>query len=155
MPKAAAADVIELGFNETQFNAPTNWAQESAGGYVYDILADQALEVEGAVGSVTYAAASATGTDTEKLNFSRIRRAEMYLTAAQLWRRIEAFERGNKAIDHTAISSRENPQSRPLANADAAEQEAWYLVGLITGEPRDGALSTKYVQSGRLSTVTP
>lgn len=146
MPKATEANVIDLGFAAQQFGGPAEFATPGSG-YVALILADVALEVEAEVGSSTYTDANASGTVEQKLAFKRIKNAEMYLTAAQLWRRIEQFERQNKVAGREGDGA-ETISSRALRNAEEYEAMGWEQISLITGTRRGSGFSTGTVETG-------
>ncbi|MDY6981161.1 MAG: hypothetical protein SV201_14900 [Pseudomonadota bacterium] len=146
MPKATAANVINLGFASEQFGDPTGFEDEDTG-YVALILADVALEVEAEVGSTAYTDADAGGTAAQKLAFKRLKHAEMYLTAAQLWRRIEQYERQSK-VQGREGSGAETISSRMLNNASEYEAMAWDELALITGTRRSGSSSFGTVETG-------
>jgi len=151
MSKATVQNVIDLGLTTEQFGAPEDFAAEDAG-YVARVLDDSALEVQDEVGVTTYAAADANGTDSEKLNFKRIKNAEMYLSGAALWRRIEGFERLSKVQGRDGDGA-ETVSSRALKNAEQFEAQAWSEVSKITGVEREGNSSSGYVESGPYAEV--
>ena len=110
------------------------------------------LEVRDEGGGTTYDAAAASGTDGEKLNFKRIKNAEMYLAGAELWRRIEGFERLTKVQGRDGDSA-ETVSSRVLKNSSQFEAKAWAEITRITGVARDGSSSFGYVETGPYSAV--
>lgn len=151
MPKATAADVINLGFNANQFGGLTDFATEATG-YVAVIVSDVALEVENEVGSSVYAAADSGGTAEQKLNFKRLKMAEIYLSAAELWRRLESFERGQQ-LQALSQGGTETIGSRALNTASKFEQAGWDEVENITGSPRAGGISVGTVETGMYSSL--
>lgn len=146
MSLATAQNVIELGFTAEQFGKPEDFNVEDAG-YVTRVLDDVALEVRVEVGGATYDAANAGGTDSEKLNFKRIKNAEMYLAGAELWRRIEGHERLTKVQGRDGDGA-ETISSRALENSEKFEAQAWAEVARITGTEREWRSSFGYVETG-------
>lgn len=118
MSKATPANLQELGFTGEQFGTPGDFDA-----YLQAVLDDIALEVRGLIGAAVYDAASSGGSDTEKLDFKRLKAVESYLAAAELWRRIEMFERRD-AIRGRSDGGTETIGSRALANARAMEERA-------------------------------
>jgi hypothetical protein len=120
MSKATVAHVVSLGFVAEQFGTPADFSV-----YLQGPLDDVALRVRALVGASTYDAASSSGTDAQQLAFMRLKNAEMYLTAAELWRRIEIFER-TRAVKGRGESGAETIGSRELENARQMEAQADY-----------------------------
>lgn len=142
MSKAMPNDVSDLGFAAAQFNLPADWDA-----YIQAVLDDAALEVEHAVGAAVYASA------TTGLTFKRLKTAEVYFAAAELWRRREAFERADAVRARQSSGGGETIGSRLLANADAMERQAWEQVAMVTGTSRDGALAVGVVESGAFASL--
>lgn len=151
MPKASIQDVLDLGFSPVQFNGDGEFDTEDTG-TVARLLADVSLEVRAEVGAATYDAADSAGTDTQKLHHKRLKDAERFLAAADLWRRIEGFERQMRVAGREGDGA-ETIGSRQLANADAYEARAWAELGRITGATREGGISVGYVESGPYAEV--
>lgn len=150
-PIATVPDVIALGFDAQQFGQNADFTSEDAG-FVFDILADVAIEVRVVVGATTYDSADASGTDDLKLLFKRIKTAETYLAGAELWRRIEAYERRNRVVGREG-SGTETISSRALKNAEEYEARGWAEVERITGVEREGGSSFGYVETGHYDEV--
>jgi len=152
VPKATAKNVIDLGFQAEQFGKPADFNTETTG-YVALVLIDQSLEVENHVGATIYAAADAGGSLEQKLNFKRIKNAEMYLTASELWLRIEAHERKSLVAGRNSKGN-ETIGSRALKNAEELEEKASNELVLIAGVPfRNASISGGAVESGHFSAV--
>lgn len=152
MPKATEKNVIDLGFDKSQFRGVDDFNTVDTG-YVALILIDQSLEVEHEVGTVIYSAAKVGGTTEEKLNFKRIKNAEMYLTAAELWRRIEHHER-EATVKSRESNGNETIGSRAIKNAETFEQKAWNELVLITGvNSRNASISVGAVESGPFDSI--
>lgn len=143
MPKATPQNVIDLGFSATQFNSPADF-----NAYITAILDDVELEVTEEVSAAVYAAAT-----SGSLNFKRIKTAEVYFTAAELWRRIEQFERANMSVGRGGDQV-ETISSRMLKNAEEAEAKAWAELAKVTGNDGSTGMAAGHLQSGRLSTVS-
>lgn len=118
MSKATTSNVINLGFDASQFGSPGDFAA-----YLQDVLDDVALRVRSLVGASTYDAASSSGTDAQQLDFMRIKNAEMYLAAGELWRRVEMYER-TSANRGRSDGGAETIGSRALANAETMDKQA-------------------------------
>ncbi len=142
MSKAAPADVENLGFAKEQFGSPSDW--NAAGGYLQDILDDVALEVKDEVGATVYDAAS-SGT----LNFKRIKTAEAYFAAAELWRRRNQFFESAGAVSNSETDYLK--QREFLSHATAAEAKAREELALVTAEPTDSGVKVGYVETGPYS----
>lgn len=147
MAKATINDITGLGFNAAQFGAQTDFSAAAAGGYVFDVLTDMAIQVRRRIGATRYDAANKAGTDDQQLDFSNIKQAETYLTAAELWRRRAAY------ADSATALSRNFADLGPLIdsyrrNANAAEEKGWDFVVQVTGVSRDGSISTGIVETG-------
>lgn len=146
MPKAVISDLTSVGFRQEQFGDPADWS--AAGGYLEQVLADASLEVQEAVGANSYAAATA-GT----LKYKRMRRAEVYFSAAELWRRIEQFERSNAQLGRE--SQEESTASRALANAERYDQLAMAEIRGLTGSDLQSGVAIGYVETGHFAEVAP
>ncbi len=146
MSTATVKDVIDLGFTAQQFNNPADFDAEDAG-YVFRVLDDVGLEVLAEVGAAVYSAANASGTEGEKLNFKRIKNAEMYLAGAALWRRIEGFER-MVVVQGRDSGGPESTSSRALKNAQEFSSIAWTEISRITGVEREGRSSFGHIETG-------
>lgn len=118
MSKATTLNIEALGFIAQQFGTPADFTA-----YLTDVLDDVALRVRALVGASGYDAASASGSEAEQLNFVRLKNAEMYLSAAELWRRVEIFER-TRAVKGRSDGGAETIGSRALTNAEAMEERA-------------------------------
>lgn len=152
MSKATVDDVIEMGFSAEQFGAQTDFSGKE--GFVAGIINDVALEVRVEVGATLYEAADSAGSDVEKLNFKRLKTAEMNLAASVLWRRIENYERRSSKLGG-GESGTETIGSRALRNAEEFEGLGWDEVALITGRnPRDSGMSMSVSESGPYPKVT-
>lgn len=155
MSKATPTNVINLGFDSSQFGKPSDW-DTVPGGYLQRILDDVALELRDLIGAVTYDAAASDGTDAQKLDFMRIKNAEMYLAGAELWRRIEMFERTNAVKGHSD-SSTETISSRALRNAEVLTEQADSLLmkmGVSLGASSAGGIAVGVNESGPYTAVT-
>lgn len=142
MSKATPADVETLGFAKEQFGSPSDW--NAAAGYLQDILDDVALEVRDEVGATVYDAAS-SGT----LNFKRIKTAEAYFAAAELWRRRKQYLEAAGAGNYTEAV---DAQMRNCADsAAAAEAKAREELALVTTEPTGSGVKVGYVETGPYS----
>lgn len=113
--KAAISDITDFGFQPQQFGDPDNWDTADTG-YVARVLKDVAREVRVAVGAARYDAAADDGSDAQQLDFTNIKRAEVYLAAAVLYRRLEAWNSGNTRVGRDGET--EAPNARVLNNAD-------------------------------------
>jgi len=151
MPLATEQNVIDLGFSAKQFGDPADFSAADTG-YVALVLKDQALEVESEVGSGVYASAKANGTLEEKLLFKRIKNAEVYLSAAELWRRVEQYER-EATVSGRSETGAETIGSRALKDAEKAEDKAWQEISLITGRSRIASFSGGVIESGHFDSV--
>ncbi len=141
MAKAKPKDVTALGFSGQQFGSPGRW--DVPNGYIAGIINVMAQEVADRVGQTAYDAA--TG-----LALERMRQAEIWLTAAELWRRMEQFERADLNMARSDGGA-ETISSRLLKNAEAAEERAEQWLARITG---GGGLAVGYVQTGPYSEET-
>ena len=142
MAKAVPSDLTDLGFAAEQFGSPDDWSTAESG-YLARVIAGVAVEVEAEVGTAVYAAA-------DGLTLARIERAERELASAELWRRLEQFERS------AAVRRGENAEtigSRALKNADEAEARGWEAVARVTGVSREGSVAVGAVESGHYDSV--
>lgn len=151
MSKATIANITALGFDAQQFGNPSDWATATTG-YLALILSDKSIEVQAAVGDAAYADAVTGGTTAQLLAFTRLKDAEVALVEAELWRRLEAFER-TQAVAGRDGQYPESMSSRLLKNAEAAEDRAWAAVAKVNGA-RGGGPSTEVLQSGPFTEVT-
>ena len=145
MPKATIANITDLGFQPEQFKSPADWLD--AAGYLDRILDRIGLVVEDVVGATTYAGIA------EGVLFERLAQAEEAFVEAELWRRMEKFERGIVAMNGGAKDG-ETIGSRLLANADDAEDRGWEYLGKVTGEDYSGGFSVGNVASGKFAEST-
>lgn len=148
MSKATVAQVINHGFSATMFGDPADFATETTG-YVALLLNEATIEVRTAVGTTVYDSADAGG--IEEL---RIIEAELYLTAARLWRRRATFlaaDLNTSRVDDDAPDA----QAQALKNAQTAEDQAWKAISKLTsGTTETGGLAVGLVQSGPFSEVS-
>ncbi len=151
MPLATITDVINLGFSAQQFGNQPDFETENSG-FVAQILSDVARLVRAEVGSSTYDDADDAGTDSQQLKYTYLSLAEKHLAAAELWRRVEAFERRDKITGREG-SGAETIGSRALANAEKFEALAWAEVTRVTGTSRAGGISVGRVETGPYSQV--
>lgn len=143
MAKATPKNITDLGFKPGQFSNPPDWDDSDDVGYLQSIINDAATQVSARVGATAYAAATA-GDDLRGL-----KKAEVYLTAAELWRRLEQFEAANL---NTARSSEGQPtiSSRYLNNAGKAEQTAEDALADFVG---NSTLAVGTVETGHFPEV--
>lgn len=134
MPKATNTDITALGFDASQFGAPADFAA-----YIDAILASVEIFVSDAVGSSVYSGASGA-------TLERIKQAEINLAAAELWHRIEIFERANASVG-LSDNGAETISSRALKTAEAFEARAWQHLGEL-GASQDGRLAVGYNETG-------
>jgi hypothetical protein len=154
MTKATINDVIGLGFAAAQFGNQSDFSADAAGGYVFDVLADVALQVRNLIGAGTYDAADSAGaTDELKLNFSYIKQVEMHLSAAELWRRRASYADSSMSLSRNITDLGELIDSY-RRSADKAEEKAWEYIGRITGVSREGSISTGVLETGLYPAVT-
>lgn len=151
MSRATTSDVINIGFRAEQFGSAPDFA--TPGGMVDTILTDIAIDVRAEVGADKYAAASPVGTDEQQLTFTRIRRAETYLAAAELCRRLAQFERQRAVLSGAQTDSKSPTAASLREQAQMYEDMSWQQLAYITGRSHDGALATGIVQSGALPDV--
>ena len=128
--KIAIQNITDLGFQPSQFGSPPDWVTEATG-YLARIINRIGVVVADVVGITTYE--SITGGAL----LSHLERAEEQFVAAELWRRMEGFERGMLAMNGGAKDG-ETIGSRLLANAEQAEELAWHHLSKVTGEDYGG-----------------
>lgn len=143
MSKATPTDVQALGFVASQFQQSdgSEWTN-----YLQAILDDVALEVREQVGSGTYAAASATGSDTEKLNEKRIRQAEMYLSGAELMRRRAVVLGADARRGRDAGPGDDQKQALQMSR-DFADRADFELAS-VSGGSRAASFAQSVVETG-------
>lgn len=144
--KASIADVTNFGFDTSQFRSPANWDQEN--GFIDDILDDVSTYVQSLVGAGVYAAPSA-------LQLYNLKYAEKYLTAAEMWRRMEQYKPAEVTIGRTGNASQPTVGSRSLKNAQEMEAIAWQYLGFLGVSPDMGGIKTGYVETGLMDEVAP
>lgn len=143
MSKAAPSDVTAMGFDANQFGGPDDFDA-----YIQAILDNKALIVRSHVGAGTYDAAVAT-----TLNGSRMSQAEIYYTCAEMYRRLEIFERTTATRSRDAKGA-ETIGSRLLKTAEEFEERAEYELAQITGSrPGSSSATLEPVESGRFAST--
>lgn len=141
MAKIAAADLTAEGFKPEQFG-------QAAGGfdaYLDAVIADVAVEVADAVGATIYALDDST---TQGLH---VKKAELYLAMAVLWKRRAAFMDGNinvagKEANARYLQAREYrkqaKEDRAMGLDYIASAKAGGSVSLQRGGPATGVVET-------------
>lgn len=144
MAKAAAADLIAMGFAAAQFGKPPDFA--AGGGYLEDVIDGAAAEVIEAVGQTVYDAASG-------VVLARLAKAEKYLAAAELWTRRAAFLDADQSIsrDDNAIAAQ---QASFLKLAERATTQAEWSLTQVSGVSMDGGFGQDVVESGPFPAVS-
>lgn len=153
MSKATPTDLIQLGFDAGQFGDPTDWDVTEPAGYLQQIIDWMALEVMDQVGDALYTAASPDGTPLEQLQYKRLRTAESYRGAAELWRRIEMFER-QTIVQGRGENKAETIGSRALNNAELMDARADGEIERVTVRSLIGGIATGTIESGMFKAVT-
>ncbi|MBD3609375.1 MAG: hypothetical protein HUJ30_02395 [Gammaproteobacteria bacterium] len=137
--KANIQDLKDLGFEQSQFRYEgddTGWNT-----FLASVLADVEQITREQVGSAAYDAI----VDGARLVY--LKNAEKEFCAADLWRRVESFERGTAQVNGAGTGA-ETIGSRPLENANKAEERAWDYLARVTGT--NAMQSFGHVQSGAL-----
>ncbi len=146
MAKATVDNLVALGFQTEQFGAPDDFDTNSEGGYLFDVLTDSALEVEDKVGTENYEAASSSSVE-----FEYIKKAELYFSAAELYRRREIFDDANVRVG--SQDSDPKIQSRYLKRADDYEVLANSYLAKLGTLFSTSSVSVGNVQTGHFAGV--
>lgn len=146
MAKATVKDLTDAGFRTTQFGSPPEF--EGSDGYLAKILAAAGRWAEQRFGAAAYAALADP-------SFARdaVVHAEIYHSAAQLWRRRVAF------LDANAAAARDEGfaylnRREMLAHATECENQAelWIAKAVDGAGAVDGsAIALGLVESGRFA----
>lgn len=143
--KATPQDLEALGFSPSQFGNPQDWDVD--GGYLQSVLDLAAVQVSEAVGDSAYAAAA-----TGSREYTYQKQSELMLAEAELWRRVETFERRSR-VSAGQDSGGETISSRALKNAEEATSRAWYfLTRLGASEPGSG-IAVGFVETGPFEAI--
>lgn len=148
--KAIPTDLSAFGFDPSQFGSPESWDVNTPGGYLYGVLADVAAIIRKRVGESIYDSA-----ENGSALFVSLKKAEIYLAAADLWRRLEQFQASNIIISRSGESALP-ANSRLLENARRFEDlanahidEALEIAGAADG------IAVGVVQTGHYDEVRP
>lgn len=142
MAKASNSDVKNFGFSFQMFELADEAALDA---YIDAILTDISSIVSDRVGSSTYTAA--TGADA-----ARLKKAETYFAAAELYRRREGFERSE--IDLSGQDNQGPPASLYLQSAKEFEALAETELGNVnTGYPGSG-IAVGFKETGPYTATT-
>jgi len=144
MPKAVINDVVQMGFAAAQFDEPRDW--DVAGGFIDAVLSDAELRVVDAVSQAVYDAAT-----SGSINFVRLRDAEKYFCAAELWRRRAQFIANESAANRTAQELDEELDRcrKSTAYYEGQASKALDLVGRVTA--MDAGLAMGVIETGSFS----
>jgi len=151
MSIATPKNIEQEGFDSSQFGSPPDWAVP--GGYLQNILDAIAIRVRMEVGSDVYDAAAIDGTAIQQYHYVQIASAEAAYASAELWPRLEKFERST-IKRNSAADGVETIGSRLLKNAEAATLRGDLLLSTITGNVPDGAFAVGGVVSNHFEAVT-
>lgn len=142
--KASPSDLVAAGFSYSMFSQEANW--DAADGYLEKLLTDVATDVEHRVGSALYG--EAAGVDA-----LRLKRAEVELAKAELWRRRVAAMSAQlvEAREDQSIASQMREFKRSAAEA---EERGWELLALVnpSAAAPGAGLSSGYVETGAFET---
>lgn len=132
MAKVTIQMVTDAGFRAEQFGTPADYTTEATG-YLARVIADASAYVQGEVGAAAYDAV-ADGTVDEL----RLRRAELAMVKAELWRRRAAFLDSNANSSLEGVSNGIYLERREfLKHADEAEA----MAATWLGQFRSGGLA--------------
>lgn len=151
MAKIDVQSVLDAGFRAEQFPPAADFA--SSTGYLKRAIDEQSTLLRGRVGAAAY---DAETSDTS-IGMARLKRAELYLVIAELWRRRAAFVDGNAS--HAAETSPERNRAEYLRHAREADEVATLAIDEFiagTDGPGTGALvgmSMGTVETGRFPPV--
>jgi len=140
MPKVDVAEVEKLGFDKSQFGAPTDWATADTGYLALIINYAGAMALD-AVGATLYAL-------TTGATFERIKRAELLMVEAELWRRLAVrlttnARAGNQASDSAYLTVREYGSKSSGLQAQADD-----LLARVANGHAGSAASSTVVETG-------
>lgn len=140
--KALPADIEAVGFTHMMFSQEPDWT--AADGYLESLLEQVAAEVEARVGVALYDAA------VDGVNHARLKKAEIELATAELWRRRSAAMSGQIAAarDDQSIAAQIREFKR---TALEAESRAWELLALVNPDAvvtGSGGVAIGYVETG-------
>lgn len=141
MPKAVIQDLKDFGFTAEQFGTPADFDA-----YLQAVIDTAAAHAKDRVGATVYDAAT-----SGDVTFGRLRAAETYYAAAELWRRRKQFF--DAAAQAVNAESSERLIARYERNAGEAEGVADRAIALIGGETVTGALAVGRVETGLYSEV--
>ena len=134
-----------MGFAKEQFGSPA----DDFTTYLTSLLDEIELLVKDIVGD-EYDDAT-----TDSIAEMRLRYAEKYFAAGELWRRIEIVERRNNNLSRSD-GGQETVSSRPLRNAERYEDIAWDYLSYfgISRETYRGGISVGFSESGPFAAVS-